>query len=845
MRCAAILTLIAALDNATAAGTEPKAAAAGLRCAYFRVETSDARMRLAPYVTREFPGGMVSAALPPATVETLASVPGLVFIAYEGLFHPAPMETRLVEAPSSARAADGTTRPCTLPRFIQPVGWGVKAMYEDSTLLQTSGGAGIKVAVIDGGVAPHLDVVRRLAKCADFTPLDTPPCTDSTFHGTLVASIIAADGGFDGLGMWGMAPEASIYSYRVCEPNGECWGSYIAAGIYAAIADGVNIINLSLSGSGHDPVVRAAIDAAVDRNILVVVAAGNSPPFSYVGYPAVYPEVVCVGAIQPNLSPWTYTSAGINDGDYIREDSEIELAAPGASVLAALKTGCWVLGSGTSLAAPHVTGLAAKLWDGSADRVRERLRVSARFHDLYAAGDDTLTGLGLPTVGPAMSQFLFIEATSGVGGAIRPGGSVPVAPGSNVAFTIQPDSCHRIADVTVDGVSRGPISSHVFQGVASAHSIEATFAFTGPFTITASAGPGGAISSPGTQTVTCGSNRSFAITPWDCNKVQDVKVDGVSRGPMSSCWFYGVHASHTVQVTFEPLGPYPITATAGANGSISPGGVSYVACAGQLRYTIAPRLGCSSIEGVRVDGHTSGRITSFTFRNVREPHSIGATFTPNPVAVTASAGPGGTITPGGVTGVLCGGSLGFTIVPADSCHVIRDVKVDGVSRGPISILTLSDVASNRAIEASFTRRGLDRAPGGKIHPGGPTRAACGEDPGEAGTSETTGASADRTAAAASAGGDPVAMSLGRPSPNPTTGSLRFDYATPGGIAIRLSILDLEGREVALLAQGARPAGRAWATWNGETVRGRAAGGVYFACLQAGARRIVHRFALVR
>jgi subtilisin len=101
-------------------------------------------------------------------------------------------------------------------------------------------------------------------------------------HGTLVASVIAADGGADGLGMWGMAPEASIYSYRVCEPNRECWGAYVADGIYAAIADGVNIINMSLAGPGNDDVVRAAIDDAVAHNILVVVAAGNSPPYSYV-----------------------------------------------------------------------------------------------------------------------------------------------------------------------------------------------------------------------------------------------------------------------------------------------------------------------------------------------------------------------------------------------------------------------------------------------------------------------------------------------------------------------------------------------------------------------------------
>ena len=176
--------------------------------------------------------------------------------------------------------------------------------------------------------------------------------------------MIAADGGADGLGMYGMAPEASIYSYRVCESNDGCYGAYVAAAIYAAIDDGVNIINLSLAGPGHDEAVETAIEAAVARNILVIAAAGNSPPYSYMGYPAVYPTVVSVGAIREDLSAWPYSAPGWNDTDNVREPHEIEVAAPGSGVLGALRTVCYVLGHGTSLAAPHVAGLAAKLWSG-------------------------------------------------------------------------------------------------------------------------------------------------------------------------------------------------------------------------------------------------------------------------------------------------------------------------------------------------------------------------------------------------------------------------------------------------------------------------------------------------
>ena len=79
------------------------------------------------------------------------------------------------------------------------------------------------------------------------------------------------------------------------------------------------------------------MDAAAARNILVVAAAGNSPPFSYVGWPAFSSSVLSVGAITESLEPWQYSAAGINDGDYVREDKELEVTAPGSSVLAAMR----------------------------------------------------------------------------------------------------------------------------------------------------------------------------------------------------------------------------------------------------------------------------------------------------------------------------------------------------------------------------------------------------------------------------------------------------------------------------------------------------------------------------
>jgi hypothetical protein len=817
--------------------------------------------------------------------------------------------------------------------------------------------------------------------------------------------------------MWGMAPEAEIYSYRVCEPNRECWGAYVAAGIYAAIADSMNIINMSLDGPGHDEAIQAAIDSAIAHNILVVGAAGNSPPFSYIGWPASYAEVVSVGAIAENREPWTYSAPGFNDGDYVREPREIEFAAPGAAVLAALKSGCWVLGSGTSLASPMVAGLAAKLWTGDAVATRARLQRAARVHDLYVAGDDTLTGFGLPTTTPVFQ----ITATTGTGGTVSPSGAVLVSAGSTSSFTIAPSgNCSQIQDVEVDGVSQGPISSYAFTNVTGDHTLHARFSPLGAFTITASAGSGGTISPGGASSVACGGSRTYTIAPSNgCQAIQDVKVDGVSRGPISSYTFTNVSSAHTIQASFRALGPFTITAIPVLFGLIDPPGVTTVACGASRSFAIIPE-GCRQIVSVKVDGVPMGPISTYTFTNVRSNHTIQAAYSAtNSFMITAIAGPGGSISPGGTSSLPCNGSRTYTIAPA-YCHRIQDVKVDGVSQGPIPVYFMNGVTANHTIEATFSPSAVftitataetggtispngassvacggsqsytitpadchavervlvdgvskgaissyrftdlsightivahfselgpfsidaSAGPGGAINPSGVTRVACGGSQsytiaaaeacsaigdvqvdgvsiGSVAEYTFTGMRADRTISATAAttgltltglhtdvgwtsdgsidltvtGGvppytyewshgaksedvaalaagaytvrvtdargceqslsvtianaGPAEPALGRPAPNPASGPVRMRYGIPASAAVRLTIVDLQGREVAVLAQGTQPAGWSWATWDGSTRNGPAPGGVYFIRLQVGGRHLVQRLALIR
>jgi len=107
---------------------------------------------------------------------------------------------------------------------------------------------------------------------------------------------------------------------------------------------------------------------------------------------------MAVGAIDVNEVVPSWSSRGINDGDYIVEPREVEFGAPGVSVESTWKDGAYKVISGTSMATPHISGLAAKLWSGNAADTRTLLHDKALLHDLHTTGDDTATGFGLPQV---------------------------------------------------------------------------------------------------------------------------------------------------------------------------------------------------------------------------------------------------------------------------------------------------------------------------------------------------------------------------------------------------------------------------------------------------------------
>ena len=150
---------------------------------------------------------------------------------------------------------------------------------------------------------------------------------------------------------------------------------------------------------------------------------------------------------------------------------------------------------------------------------------------------------------------------------------------------------------------------------------------TATYKITASCNEGGTISPSGEVNVKKGESQSFTITPNTGYKIKSVTVDSSNQGTISTYTFSNVTAAHTITAEFEKL-TYNISASCGTGGTISPSGTTSVAYGSSKTYTIQPMDGYE-IADVTVDGKSVGAVTSYTFSNIAQAHTIKATFRAN------------------------------------------------------------------------------------------------------------------------------------------------------------------------------------------------------------------------
>lgn len=223
------------------------------------------------------------------------------------------------------------------------------------------------------------------------------------------------------------------------------------------------------------------------------------------------------------------------------------------------------------------------------------------------------------------------------------------------------------------------------------------------YTISASVpGSGGQIAPVGSVPVNSGASQTFTITPDTGYQIVDVVVDTVSQGAIGSYTFTNVQADHAISASFA-ISTFTITVAPPSGGTINPAGPSVgVNYGADQTFTIAPNTGYH-IVGVSVDGAPQGAITSYTFTNVQANHDISASFAIDTFTITVNQGSGGTISPGGIGGIVTvnyGVDQTFTFTPNADNEVV-DVIVDGTPLGRMPSYTFSNVQANHVITATF------------------------------------------------------------------------------------------------------------------------------------------------
>jgi subtilisin family serine protease len=316
-------------------------------------------------------------------------------------------QTNLVQVRSLASSFQGFPRQQTL-------GWGQKTMRLDQ-LPNSLRGQGIRVAIVDSGAATTHPDLQGIKFGWDITNKKSDPAAwnqDTISHGSHCAGVIA--GADNGTGIRGFAPDAEVH---ICKqfPGGQL--SQLIEALEYCIEKQIDVVNLSLSGPAPSEALEQQILRAKRLGVACIVAAGNSG--GPVQYPASSPNVLAVAAVGkmaefPADSYHAQTAGAIDGTGFFSPKfscfgPEIAVCAPGVAILSSVPPNNYAVWDGTSMAASHVTGLAALVLAHSPEfqgpfKARNADRVERLFQILRASarpvylGDPRRTGFGIPDV---------------------------------------------------------------------------------------------------------------------------------------------------------------------------------------------------------------------------------------------------------------------------------------------------------------------------------------------------------------------------------------------------------------------------------------------------------------
>ncbi len=269
--------------------------------------------------------------------------------------------------------------------------FNIKQVKADS-VWNLSKGSGVKIAVLDTGISSHDDLA--IAGGVSFVDDNY---FDSKGHGTSVAGVIAAL--LNDEGLVGIAPDVSLYSVKIMQSStGELSNAIV--GIEWAIDNNVSIVSMSFGFNSYSQIFKEVLEEAYNYNILLIAASGNNGQDNIL-YPARYDTVIAVGAVTSDNNLAYFSSYGF----------EQELVAPGVDINSTSLGNGYGLSSGTSLAAPHVAGVAALIKSYNNLLTNEQIRAKLRNDvlDLGDSGKDDIYGYGLVQTNLEVNNFTFIN----------------------------------------------------------------------------------------------------------------------------------------------------------------------------------------------------------------------------------------------------------------------------------------------------------------------------------------------------------------------------------------------------------------------------------------------------
>jgi subtilisin len=315
----------------------------------------------------------VVATLPEPAIEALSRNPNVAYIQVD--HYRQRIDPRIMAKP---------------PPPEEQLPWGVDRIDAD-VAWATSTGAGVKVAIVDTGIdMDHPDLQANIK--GGFNAIaparkykDPSNFDDDHGHGSHCAGIVAAID--NDIGVIGVAPEAWLYGVKVLDGSGSGYDSDIIEGFQWCVDNGIQVVSCSFGGYDDDQTFHDAVDAVWAAGCVIVAAAGNDGYEEPDLYPAGYSTVMAISAMASDDTIIYWSNYG----------SEIELAAPGVSIYSCYKRGGYTTMSGTSMACPHVSGVAALVLavhpGYTNEQVRQLLQNTAE--DLGASGWDPYYGYGL------------------------------------------------------------------------------------------------------------------------------------------------------------------------------------------------------------------------------------------------------------------------------------------------------------------------------------------------------------------------------------------------------------------------------------------------------------------